>query len=487
MPGLDRLLKRYQGVFARYMLAGPGRDGDLERERALFDATDLARETLAVAPLVDEILDLHHRAQGALAELWRSEVASDAERAARERLTEGRARPLVHAITLPYTLAERAHREQLWGERHSKLTALFEQTDALILALDASGQIEAVNPAYIRATGWSPLQAMTLAEAMWRGPLPRQGTQDIQLAQTRRDASRFMVAWTVTPIHGRDGQVRGHFCIGRDITREQQIEDGLRENDKLRAVAVLAGGIAHDFNNLLGSIVGLTELCAMQAPEGSRLARNLGRIRDAGGKAAALVRRLLDFSRQTPKDLRRMRASELLTHAGGLLRAAIPADMDLLVTLADDGPVCVDLVQIEQVLLNLTRNAAHAMRHCGGQIQIVVDLAEPATPQAADLAAAPGSPVRRHLRLRVIDCGEGMAPDVLGMLFRPFFTTKPVGEGTGLGLAAVHGIVGNHEGAIEVASEPGVGTTFSVFLPLVPDETAEAGVRSGGQVLNLNP
>jgi signal transduction histidine kinase len=294
---------------------------------------------------------------------------------------------------------------------------------------------------------------------MWHGPLPPQVMEDVHLVQARRDGSHFNAAWAITPIHGSDGRLRSHVCIGRDVTREQQVDEGLRENDKLRAVAVLAGGIAHDFNNLLGSIIGLTELCALQAPAGSRLARNLGRIGQAGAKAAALVRKLLDFSRQKPLDLQPLPASDLLVHAEALLRAAIPADMTLAVAAEADGTVNLDLVQMEQVLLNLTRNAAHAMRQRGGEVRIVLDRAAPACTDTA-----PGG----HLRLRVIDCGEGIPAAVLPRIFEPFYTTKPVGEGTGLGLAAVHGIVSSHGGRIEVDSTPGAGTTFSVYLPLAP-------------------
>jgi signal transduction histidine kinase len=230
-------------------------------------------------------------------------------------------------------------------------------------------------------------------------------------------------------------------------------------------VATLAGGIAHDFNNLLGSIIGLAELCELQAAPGSRQARNLAHIGQAAAKAAALVRQLLDFSRQTPPALQRLAAGELLAHAGGLLRAAMPPHVSLDVTVAEDGPVLIDPVQMEQVLLNITRNAAHAMQQRGGAVRIVVDRADPA-------GGAASLPAPRHLRLRVADSGTGIAPAVLPKIFEPFFTTKPVGEGTGLGLAAVHGVVSRHDGVIEVASEPGVGTTFSVFLPLAAAEPA---------------
>jgi signal transduction histidine kinase/CheY-like chemotaxis protein len=346
------------------------------------------------------------------------------------------------------------------GERkRTELAALLEQSDALILVLDAQGRIEVANPAFIKATGLSPLEPDPRLHARWQGPLPQHGSQRVQAQQARRDGSSFIAEWTVAPIFGRDGRLSSHVCIGRDITQEQQIQEGLRQNDKLRATAMLAGAFAHDFNNLLGSVIGLTELCLIDAPQASRLERNLGRIGQASGQAANLVRQLLDFSRQTPLDRRRMGMSEMLSHAGVLLRAALPANVTLDVAVDADAMVNVDLVQWDQVLLNLTRNAAHAMRRSGGCVRMVVDLAEPAQPQPA---AAPLG----HVRLRIADDGEGIAPELLARIFEPFFTTKPVGEGTGLGLSAVHGIVSSHGGQIEVASLPGSGTTVSLFLPL---------------------
>jgi len=291
----------------------------------------------------------------------------------------------------------------------------------------------------------------------------------------RSDGRRFDLLLNGEPLQGAGGQFEGWHGTIVDETREFGVQAALRqkeatETDKLRGVALLAAGIAHDFNNLLGSINGLAELCELEAPAGSRQARNLGRIRQSGERAAQLVRQLLDFSRQSPMTAQRMLASEWLAHAEDLLRAALPRQMPLAVVLDADGLLNIDLVKMEQVLLNLTRNAAHAMRERDGAVRIVVDRADP--------ASAPGPAAARHLRLRVIDNGEGMSAEVLERIFIPFFTTKAVGEGTGLGLAAAHGIVAIHDGVIEVRSELGIGTTFSIFLPLANrcDAAAEAGL-----------
>ena len=357
--------------------------------------------------------------------------------------------------------------------KRAEFAALFDQTDAFIVVLDPHGMIETVNPAFTRATGWVSTDPAIRAMRVLPPSSADIGSRHLRREQARRDGSRFEIDWTVSPIFGGSGRLLSHVCIGRDATREQQVQEGLRENDKLRATATLAGAFAHDFNNLLGSMIGLTDLCLLDAPEGSRLAGNLGRIGQASGRAAALVRQLLDFSRQTPKVVQRMRVGELLAHADGLLRAALPSGVAFSVAIEADAPVSIDLVQWEQVLLNITRNAAHAMRERGGEIRIAVDLAEPAS--TPPVGAMPG-----HVRLRVSDDGEGMSPALLARIFDPFFTTKPVGEGTGLGLAAVHGIVSSHGGSIQVASQPGAGTTFSIYLPRDESASPSAASADGG-------
>jgi signal transduction histidine kinase len=459
----------YAAVMADYMLA---RDG-MSREMALAEATEVGKRLLGDGPVMDTMFELHRRTQELLAQRWVRATASQAEQAARERLVAGDAIPLLLALMLPHDLAQRAHHEKRWRRDNAKLSAMFEQTDSLMVIFDHEGQIDDVNPAFVRVTGWSALEAALGHVVAWRTPLPLDRTEHCHGEQVRSDGGRYTAEWSVSPIFGSDGKLINHVCIGRDVTRQQQVDDSLRENDKLRAVATLAAGIAHDFNNLLGSIIGLAELCQLAAPEGSRLARNLGRIHEAGDKAAALVRQLLDFSRLTPKQAQRQQISRFLNHASGLLRAALPLNVTLDIRVLEDGAALIDTVQMEQVLLNMARNAAQAMHGEQGQLVLTVDRAEPQGSVPAD-----SSTPHRHVRLRISDSGSGIPPELVPKIFEPFFTTKPVGEGTGLGLAAVHGIVANHQGVIEVASVVGTGTTFSIFLPLEGDSTCGPQVAS---------
>ncbi|MEY8877923.1 MAG: nitrogen regulation protein NR(II) [Leptothrix sp. (in: b-proteobacteria)] len=467
MDRVERLLPRYTALLSRFAL---GDDGDaIDREGALIDATELGKTALIDEPAIEPMHALHGRAQAALAQRWRDAPAGSAEQLGRERLVRGEALPLMRALLLPHELAQQAHHEHRWRREHETLAAMFELTDDLIAVLDIDGQCDDVNPAFCRSTGWSRREAVEGAGA-WAEPPQGAHAQRRRTQQRRRDGSSLVVDWSISPILGRRGELLSHVCIGRDIDRQQKIEDSLRENDKLRAIATLAGGISHDFNNLLGSIIGLTELCELEAVAGSRQARNLGRIQQASAKAAALVRQMLDFSRQTPPALQRVELAEWLGPAKVLLRAAMPRHQRLEVEVLAGGPILIDPIQMEQVLLNLVRNAAQAMGDDGGQVQIRADHAEPGRAAAAHGEAA-------HLRLRISDTGAGIPPDLLDKIFEPFFTTKPVGEGTGLGLAAVHGIVTSHGGVIEVDSDLGIGTTFSLFLPL-----ARGGDAAGGQV-----
>jgi PAS domain S-box-containing protein len=453
----DTVLGRYVALLSRFSCT----EDELDRELALIDATELAKSLLHDGPAIDQMHELHARAQRALAERWYGAAPGTPEDLARERLVRGDALPLMLALVLPHELAQRAHHEQRWRREHETLVAMFEQTDDMIVVLDADGQCDDVNPAFARQTGWTRREAVEGAAA-WPTPPEARSNQRCRTEQRRRDGSHFTVEWSVSSVYGRKGELLTFVCIGRDVDRQQKIDDSLRENDKLRAVATLAGGIAHDFNNLLGSVLGLAELCELEAVPGSRQARNLGRIREAGGKAAALVRQMLDFSRQTTPTLQPAVVDDWLAHTAALLRAALPHHQTLsLGTQAPGAVVCIDTVQMEQVLLNMLRNASQAMGARGGAVSILSDLAGPTRMAAADGRTG-------HLRLRIVDEGDGIPPDVLDKIFEPFFTTKPVGEGTGLGLAAVHGIITGHGGQIEVSSQPGMGTTFSLFLPLAP-------------------
>jgi PAS domain S-box-containing protein len=256
----------------------------------------------------------------------------------------------------------------------------------------------------------------------------------------------------------------------------RKFEAQLRHVQKMESVGTLAGGIAHDFNNILGAIIGNVALAREAMGEGHAALVPLEEIRKASVRARNLVRQILTFSRREPQELQVQALRPIVEETHKLLRATLPAGVDLDVVLAD-APLHVhaDATQVQQVLMNLCTNAWHALKDEAGRIQIGLA----AVVLGGDHARHPGGlPGGAYAHLWVADTGIGMDAATRERIFEPFFTTKPVGQGTGLGLSVVHGILTAHHGAIEVDSEPGRGSTFHLYLPAVEVEAAAAAARA---------
>jgi signal transduction histidine kinase len=265
--------------------------------------------------------------------------------------------------------------------------------------------------------------------------------------------------------------------VFRDITERVQMEEHLHQAHHLQALGTLAGGIAHDFNNVLAVIMGYTELAAMALPPSSPPHAALRHALAAAQRAKDLVQQILMFSRQQPAGRAPLTLASLLQEAVTFLRASLPATIELHLHLADTaGPVLADATQIHQVVMNLCTNAGYAMRETGGSLEISLDGVEVAPTVAAPHPALPPGP---YVRVTLRDTGVGMPPEVLARLFEPYFTTKAVGEGSGMGLAVVHGIVASHGGAVTVQSAPGQGTTFMVYLPRLAQDVVAARAGRG--------
>ena len=244
--------------------------------------------------------------------------------------------------------------------------------------------------------------------------------------------------------------------------RQARLEEQLRQAQKMEAVGTLAGGIAHDFNNLLAAIIGFSQMALDSAAEGSRQERQLRRVLQAGMRARDLVKQILAFSRKAERQDSLLQVSEIVEEGINLLRASLPSTIDVRFNVeSESDSIVADPNQIEQVLMNLCTNAAHAMRDRGILRVTLSDFSFASRSDAPDPDLEPGM----YMKLSVQDTGEGMSQEVMEHVFEPFFTTKKAGEGTGLGLSVVHGIVKNHDGAITVHSELGKGSRFDVYLP----------------------
>ncbi len=247
----------------------------------------------------------------------------------------------------------------------------------------------------------------------------------------------------------------------------------LRQSQKMEAVGTLAGGIAHDFNNMLTPILGYTELVIARLPSGDPLRHDLGEVKNSALRAKDLVRRILAFSRQKGQELVCMALHPVVEECLKMLRSTLPATIAFQEDIATDcGQIMADPIQIQQILINLCTNAAHAMEGSGGTLEI--SLREIGVNPGDTLAGQDFRP-GQYLRLVVSDTGCGMDKATLERIFEPYFTTKEQGKGTGIGLALVHGIVKEHGGYLSVYSEPGQGTTFSLYFPVC--------CEAGGQLL----
>jgi PAS domain S-box-containing protein len=267
-----------------------------------------------------------------------------------------------------------------------------------------------------------------------------------------------------------DGKVFGRVWTFRDITQGRQLERQYRQAQKMEAIGTLAGGIAHDFNNILAAMAGYCYLLQQDMENNASAQENIGEILQATTRAKDLVQQILTFSRQREQKRQIMRLDMVVKEAIKFLRASLPAQIQIELSLVADAPaVLADATQIYQVMINLATNALHAMEGRPGKLTVKLDAFVP------DEAFIQGHPAFRPLqyaRLLIADTGQGMDAKTLERIYEPFFTTKPVGKGTGLGLAVVHGIMEAHEGVITVASEVDRGTTFSLYFPgQLPVET----------------
>ena len=259
--------------------------------------------------------------------------------------------------------------------------------------------------------------------------------------------------------------------IATDITRVKELEKEslriqaqLQQTQKMEAIGTLAGGIAHDFNNILSAVIGYTEIALTDIGGNSLIERNLQQVLKAGYRARDLVKQILTFSRQTDREFKPVHLERILQETHRLLRASLPSTISIFQEIHSKAAAMADPTQIHQVVMNLCTNAAHSMRETGGVLRLSLDdvlVDEPMVESHTELVTGP------YMRLTVEDTGHGMGPKLLNRIFDPFFTTKDRGEGTGMGLAVVLGIVKSHGGIITVESEVGKGSIFEILLPAI--------------------
>ncbi len=387
---------------------------------------------------------------------------------------------LGRALHLRRALAELLASEQL------KSAMLGSALDCIV-AIDEHSHILEFNPAAEHAFGWT--RAEILGQTLTDTIIPPEhrdahssglrryletGEQRllrrrVEITALRRNGEVFPVELAIVEV-AQAGE-RRFTAFLRDLTQYKQLEEQLRESQRLDAMGQLAGGIAHDFNNILSGILGFASFVLDALPAEHPNRADVEAIRTAGERGAALVRQLLLFTRREALQAEPLDVNAAIIELQRLLSRTIGEDVELVPRLgADLPPVSMDAGQLQQILMNLALNARDAMPQ-GGRLVLqtrVVTLGE----QDAEMHA--GLPPGEYVQLSVADTGIGMTPDVQRRLFEPFFTTKPRGHGTGLGLSIVYGIVQQALGGITVYSEVGKGTTFHVYLPALAGQAAAA-------------
>jgi PAS domain S-box-containing protein len=379
-------------------------------------------------------------------------------------------------ILFAQLITDRKRAQDVKRKSEGRLRTLIENASDMITVLNNEGAIRFQSPSSARILSREPEELLgtnvlevthpdDLGEAKYalgRGAAPGHDPLMVRLRLRHRDGSYrlFECIGRSVPDEAEDGFI---VVNSRDITESTSLQEQLRQAQKLEALGTLAGGIAHDFNNILGAMLAFTEVAKFECPEDRAVQGYLDEVLRAGHRAADLVRQILSFSRRQPPHRTAIALRPVIEEGLALLRSTLPVTIALDADFGQELPlVLADSTHIHQVLMNLCTNAAHAM---DGRGRLGVSL-ERFHVNAG--AVGPHLRIRGgdYLRLTIRDTGRGMDAATAGRIFEPFFTTKQPGEGTGLGLAVVHGIVEEHEGAITVDTQPGRGACFTIYLPV---------------------
>jgi two-component system, cell cycle sensor histidine kinase and response regulator CckA len=442
-------------------------------------ATKLLSEFLHPRGALPFILLTEHADEKAVAEIIQAGAFDYVER------SQLNGANLVRTIRCALSLHSSQQQKQVAEQSLRKLSCAVEQSADTIFITNSDGLIEYVNPAFETLTGYSQQdvagktpamlksgqQAPALYRELWE-TIRSGGVYRSVLVNRKKNGELYYVDESISPIRDGEGRITHFISNCRDLTERLRLEAKLLQSQKMDAVGRLAGGVAHDFNNLLTIITSYSELALDTVIPGSPTQSRIQEILSAARRAADLTRQLLAFSRQQPQALR---VAELNLVLGGMvkmLHRLIGEDIEIDYRPGDGlGRVRVDPVQIEQILMNLAANSRDAMPQ-GGRLTIQtsdVKLDE----HYADRKRAV-IPPGRYVVLSVSDTGAGIPNEHLPHVFEPFYTTKSLGNGTGLGLSTVYGIVKQNHGYVWVYSEEGIGTIFKIYLPCVEEKSISA-------------
>ena len=449
------------------------------RDFDVFDALELAREKGPDVPLLVLSRDMDERKAAKLMRAGARDCLSKDDLA--------RLLPVVERELEAASMRRDNRRAREALERlSSRYLLILNAAGEGILGLDEQGEIAFANPAAARITGWEigellgqPMHDLLCHEGSeavspWSCKVHRalvDGRVHRGNGETfhKKNGETFFCDCVSTPIVENE-EILGAVVVFKDISErmraqreKEELERHLRQAQKMEAIGTLAGGIAHDFNNILAIILGYAELARDSLAPDRKERKFLDEVRQAAIRAKGLIHQILTFSRRSKDDRKLVHLDPLVKETLKMLRATLPSTIEIREDVDSHKPVLADPAQMHQVIMNLCTNAYQAMRENGGVLAVSVgdeDAGDPDSPTEAG---------NGRVQLEVLDTGCGMEPAIQGKIFDPYFTTKEPGEGTGLGLAVVRGIVDNHGGAIEVSSRPGQGTRIRIRFPAAPD------------------
>ena len=391
---------------------------------------------------------------------------------------------LVGSVLIYKDMTERRMAE----EQLLKLSQAVMQSPVSIIITDPLGDIEFVNPRFSQSTGYEAedvigrnprlLQGGRTSSELYRNLWDTITSGRIwtgELYNRHKNGGTHWEHATISPIRNGAGTISHYMAFMESISERKRLEEQLRQSQKMEAIGQLAGGVAHDFNNILTVIMGFGQLLQHSLPAGDPRHEHMEQILDAADRATHLTRSLLAFSRKQVMMLQQVELNGLTRKHAKFLVRIIGEDVALKTRFTEERLlVMADSGQMEQVLMNLATNAYHAMEENGGELKISLNEVELGEHDRMNHDLASGL----YACLTVSDTGKGMNKDIMKNIFDPFFTTKERGKGTGMGLSVVHGIVKNMNGAIKVYSEPGNGTEFQVYLPIVKSNFETQEIQS---------
>ena len=377
-------------------------------------------------------------------------------------------------------ITEQKQAEATLRESEAKYRELVEHANSIIMRLDPEGKITFFNEFAQGFFGYS--EEEIVGRHVIGAILPEQDQAGFDSASMLKDilehpeqysfnenenrlknGKPVWISWTNKSICNAEGELTGILCIGNDITKRKQLEDQLRQAQKMEAMGTLTGGIAHDFNNILGIILGYTEIAQHRLSAEDPIRKILDEVKTASLRGRDVVSQLLSFSRKNEQKQSFIDIRPVIQESLKMLRSTLPANIEFQTSIPSENfTVEANSTQIHQILINLCTNAAHAMAENGGRLTVSLEQVRLSRNEIVfDSHLLPGD----YIKLTVRDTGEGIDPKHLQRIFDPYFTTKDVDKGTGMGLSIALGIVKAHGGGIRTASRLGEGTTFEAFLP----------------------